>query len=106
MDAAEHVVKSRADIRKVIQDFDTTSNKKSSSLFGNGKVPTATGSINMYQDLNDDGSAFVMNVEMNKSLEIEAQKATATSITKSSKNIVNKTPASSSGTKKANKKKK
>jgi hypothetical protein len=105
MDAAEHVVKSRADIRKLIQDFDTTSNKKSSSLFGNGKVPT--GSINMYQDLNDDGSAFVMNVEMNKSLEFEAQEAAAknSTNTKSSKNVVNKT-SSSTGTKKANKKKK
>ena len=104
MDAAEHVVKCRADIRKVIQDFDTTSNKKSSSLFGNGKV--STGSTNMYQDLNDDGSAFVMNVEMNKSLEFEAQEA-ATNKTnyKSSKNVVNKT-STASGSKKAIKKKK
>ena len=103
MDAAEHVVKCRADIRKVIQDFDTTSNKKSSSLFGNGKV--STGSTNTYQDLNEDGSAFVMNVEMNKSLEFEAQEA-ATNKTKSSKNVVNKTSTASGTTKKTIKKKK
>jgi ankyrin repeat protein len=67
MDAAEHVIKSRAELRKVIQDYDT-SNKSGSQIFGTGKVPI--GPSDLYKDLGPDGSALVMNIEMNNSLDI------------------------------------
>lgn len=65
VDAAEHVIKSRADVRKVLQDYDTTSKGKA-QIFGTGVVPT--GPSDLYRDLGNEGSALVMNIEMNKSI--------------------------------------
>ena len=75
LDAAEHIIKDKSAIRKVIADYDQT--KQSGALFGNGKV--STGSSDMYADLGDEGSAVVMNIEMNKSLETEASTTKAPS---------------------------
>jgi len=71
LDAAEVVVKSKAEIRQVLVDHDTT-NKGGSVLFGTGKAE-AEGDENKaqtkkYAELGPDGSPVVMQEEMNKEM--------------------------------------
>lgn len=67
LDAAENVVTSRAEIRQVIEEFDTTSDNAKSRLFGTSShSPKKTGDDVDYSDLGPDGSPVVMQLEMNK----------------------------------------
>jgi hypothetical protein len=59
VDAAEHVVKSKADIRHVLLEFFSEGDGVKAS-----KKPTP----NLYEGLEDNGSAMVMNIEMNSAL--------------------------------------
>eukprot|EP01038_Epipyxis_sp_PR26KG_P014696 gene14696-19745_t len=69
LDAAEHVIKSKHDIRQVLIDYDqsTSSGLKKNRIFGNGKVVKIEEG-NLYEGLDNDGSAMVMNIEMNKEM--------------------------------------
>ena len=62
MDAAEHIIRSRADIRQVIIDYDQTANK-STVLFGTGEGVPVNGGSDMYEGLGKDGSPIVMQLE-------------------------------------------
>ena len=65
MDAANKVVRSRADIRQVLIDYD---NKNSSKLFGKGSAcPTKPG-CGIEEGLDENGSPIVMQKEMEKEL--------------------------------------
>lgn len=69
LDAAEKVVKSNAEIRQILIDYDQT-NK--SSIFGNGEVVKT--SSNLYDGLDENGTPIVMNIEMNQEAELKAGK--------------------------------
>jgi len=68
LDAAEKVVRSRAEIRQVLLDHDPSG--QGATIFGTGKV--VNGTSNLYKDLDHDGTAMVMNIEMNAELSREA----------------------------------
>lgn len=61
------MIKSKAEIRQVLIDYDQTTSA-SSKLFGTGK-PVKTAECTLYKDLDPDGSPVVMNIEMNKEME-------------------------------------
>jgi ankyrin repeat protein len=63
LDAAEKVVKSHADIRQILEEFNKT--QPGTKIFGNGEVVKST---NLYDGLEKDGTAMVMNIEMNNEL--------------------------------------
>ena len=65
LDAAEHVIKSRADIRQVLTDNDRTGGGGGSVLFGSGEGVSVNGGSDMYDGLGKDGSPIVMQAEMN-----------------------------------------
>ena len=71
LDAAEKVVTSRAEIRQVLIDHDTSNTKN--ALFGTEKGVVKQDEEGerkaLYEGLNKDGTAVVMNVEMNKEFE-------------------------------------
>jgi hypothetical protein len=71
VDAAMKVVKSHAEIRQVLEEYDKTTNK--SSIFGNGEV--VKGSADLYDGLGEDGTPVVMNIEMNKETELDNKNA-------------------------------
>ena len=78
LDAANHVVKSNSEIRQVLVDFSmSVAGKSVKKMFGNGQVVKVCDN-NLYEDLGPDGSALVMNIEMNKE---DANKNKATSST-------------------------
>ena len=62
LDAAGNVVKSKLEIREVLLEHDRS---RDSSLFGGGKVVAVRGEADLYQDLHEDGSPVVMNIEFN-----------------------------------------
>lgn len=63
LDAANHVVTNRSDIREVITEYDTTAK---STLFGSSKV-AAKGEGGMdFKELGPDGSPVAMQIEMQK----------------------------------------
>lgn len=64
LDAAEHVIKSRAEIRQVLIDHDKTNT--ASLIFGNGSATMQAGSTDIYKDLGPEGSPITMQIEMNK----------------------------------------
>jgi len=73
LDAAEKVTKSNKEIRQVLIDYDQMTNaSKANAIFGSGKVPNSTNMSEeqrqkiLYEGLGADGSAVVMNIEMNK----------------------------------------
>jgi hypothetical protein len=69
LDAANKVVKSNKEIRQVLIDYTLSPAGNSvKKLFGNGEVVRVTES-NIYQDLGHEGSALVMNIEMNKEMQ-------------------------------------
>ena len=99
MDAAEHVIKSKADIRQVLIDYDQTSARN--KIFGTGKAPAANCTCkdtDMYRDLGPDGSPIVMHIEMNKELNGENQVGSSLSSTHQKKGN-NKSGNVSKGTK-------
>lgn len=61
-------MKSHADIRNILEEYD----KSSTRIFGNGEVVKST---NMYDGLDKDGSALVMNIELNAEAANEDKKA-------------------------------
>jgi hypothetical protein len=63
VDAAEKVVKSHADIRQILEEFNKS--QPGTKIFGNGEVVKST---NLYDGLEKDGTALVMNIEMNNEL--------------------------------------
>ena len=67
LDAAEHVVKDNSSIREVLTKYDIS--QKTGNLFGVGNV--SVGESDVYKDLDKDGTAMVMNIEMNKVLQDE-----------------------------------
>ena len=78
LDAAENIVRSRAEIRQVLIDYDTTAQK--SNLFGT-KVGTGgadadpnRAQTNKYKDLGPDGSPVDMQEELNKEMMSEKAK--------------------------------
>lgn len=62
VDAAERIVKSKAELRQILMDHE-----KSTVHFGGGKVRPiiSADGINLYKDLEGEGTAMVMNIEMN-----------------------------------------
>ena len=64
-DAAGNVVTSRTEVRAVIMEHDT-SGAKSSALFGTGSGISRD--TNLYQDLGEQGSPIVMQIEMAKEI--------------------------------------
>lgn len=95
LDAANKVVRSRAEIRQVLIDFD---NKNASKLFGKGSAcPTKPG-CGMEEGLDENGSPIVMQQEMEKELASgSASTSTSTTIKKGKKG---KNSSSGGGTKK------
>ena len=77
LDAAEKVVTSRAEIRQVLIDYDT-SRSKVNALFGTEKGVVKQDEEGekkaLYQDLGPDGTPVVMQVELQKDLEVAADK--------------------------------
>jgi hypothetical protein len=65
LDAANKVVRSRADIRQVLIDFD---NKNASKLFGNGSACPTKPCSGTEQGLDENGSPIVMQQEMEKEM--------------------------------------
>ena len=65
MDAAEHVIKSKAEIRQVLLDYDQTTTKN--KVFATGKASTQSPS-RLYDDPTQDAGAMAMNIEMNKEM--------------------------------------
>lgn len=61
MDAAEHVIKSKAEIRQVLLDYAEVGG---AGLFGSGRPVRVGDSKQLYEGLGQDGSAMVMNIEM------------------------------------------
>jgi len=66
LDAAEKVVKSHAEIRQILIDYDRSSSSSGNgtsgnAVFGNGQVVKAP---NMYEGLDEHGSPIVMHLEM------------------------------------------
>lgn len=85
MDAAEHVIKSKKDLRQILIEFDQSagsangsSSVKKQRLFGNGQVVKVGSDCAIYEDLGDDGTAMVMNIEMNKEQAATEQSTAAT----------------------------
>tara|TARA_A100001015_G_scaffold310979_1_gene413327 strand:- start:6348 stop:8165 length:1818 start_codon:yes stop_codon:yes gene_type:complete len=78
LDAAEKVVTSRAEIRQVLIDHDTSNTKN--ALFGTEKgvaiQDEEAEKKALYKDLGKDGTAMVMNVEINNELENSAATTT------------------------------
>jgi hypothetical protein len=71
LDAAENIVKSRAEIRQVLIDHDQT---QVSKLFGTGSSMRGNGTNNnMYRDLAPDGSSVVMQLEMHTDSALAAE---------------------------------
>lgn len=65
LDAAEHVIKSRAEIRQVLIDNDRTGEKGGDRIFGAGGGVAVNGGGDLYDGLEKDGSPVVMQLEMN-----------------------------------------
>lgn len=72
LDAAEKVVKSNAEIRQVLIDHDKTGSNLP-TMFTRGEV-VKSGEEGLYDGLDKDGTAMVMNIEMNKALKEDATK--------------------------------
>ncbi|RYG69027.1 ankyrin repeat domain-containing protein [archaeon] len=74
LDAAEKVVKSHAEMRQILLDYDQSN---ASKLFSNGDVVKSSAQTNtmLYDGLDKDGSALVMNIEINKEMRKEAEYA-------------------------------
>lgn len=68
LDAAEKVVRSRAEIRQVLNDFDKSTNP---AIFAKSSVVKSDCEVN-YKDLDENGSATIMNIEMNQELNNQA----------------------------------
>ena len=65
LDAANNIVRSRAEIRQVLIDHDTSSAGKGGQLFAKKSMSTSNGcDAGMYEGLDKDGSPIVMQVEM------------------------------------------
>jgi hypothetical protein len=62
----ENVVKSKVEIRTILQQFDRA---KDSTIFGKSNVSYAGKEVDLYKDLDHDGSPIVMAIEMNKEKE-------------------------------------
>jgi hypothetical protein len=75
LDAAEKVVKSNAEIRQVLIDYDRTNSGATNypALFAKSDV-VKTGGIDLYEGLDKDGSPVVMNIEMNALMTEDATK--------------------------------
>eukprot|EP01039_Chlorochromonas_danica_P004234 gene4234-4653_t len=65
LDAAEKVVKSHAEIRSILEEFDRKQNANP-RLFSNGEVVKGSAASDLYDGLDKDGTAVVMNIEMNQ----------------------------------------
>ncbi len=79
-DAAEHVTKSKAEIRQVLVDHDTvvrSAARKQIFSHGEAGVGVVLGDAGMYEGLEKDGSALVMNIEMNREMAGTNSKPTA-----------------------------
>jgi ankyrin repeat protein len=77
LDAAEQVVTSRAEIRQVLIDYDTTT--KRNAIFGTsnaqeGEVNPNKAGTEMYNELGPDGSPIVMQIEMSEGGAVGAEK--------------------------------
>ena len=73
LDAANHVIKSKEEIRQVLIDNDQTNN--ANAIFGRGNAEPVKGNSDLYKDLGPDGSPIVMNIEMNnENLQKESDK--------------------------------
>jgi hypothetical protein len=69
LDAAEKVVRSRAEIRQVLIDHDN----RTAGIFGNGKVKTNQSDV--YKELGPDGSPIVMQQEMEREMQGQSESA-------------------------------
>jgi len=81
LDAANKVVRSRADIRQVLIDFD---NKNSSKLFGKGTACPTKPCGDLEEGLDENGSPIVMQKEMEKELSTTASTSASGKKTKKS----------------------
>lgn len=74
LDAAGRVVQSRADIRSILQEHEAS---HASKVFGKATVSAVGVSDNAnmeYEGVHKDGTAMLMNIEINKEASIEAAK--------------------------------
>jgi hypothetical protein len=95
LDAAGKVVKSNEEIRNILIEFENQVSSKK-TVFGNGNEGINR-DVNMYADLEHNGSPVVMQLEMEKEGKSKEKKGTGTG--KKSSNSTS-TSSSSSGTKK------
>jgi ankyrin repeat protein len=74
LDAAEKVVKSRVEVREVLLEFDRNGGH-GPALFARAEIVKTGDALkgDIYDGLDTDGSAMVMNVEMNDSLAVDAE---------------------------------
>ena len=63
LDAANHVIKSKEEIRQVLIENDQTNS--ANAIFGRGNAEPVKGNSDLYKDLDKDGSPVVMNIEIN-----------------------------------------
>lgn len=70
MDAAEKVTKSHAEIRRILQDHDRS--QTNPKLFATGEVVKTADAADIYEGLEKDGTATVMNIEMNREMHNES----------------------------------
>mmetsp|Transcript_11959 Transcript_11959/g.16446 ORF Transcript_11959/g.16446 Transcript_11959/m.16446 type:complete len:305 (-) Transcript_11959:75-989(-) len=94
LDAAEHVIKSKAEIRQVLLDHAEVGGQ---GLFGSGLPGRVGGADNkqLYEGLGDDGGAMVMNIEMMRENGDCSNINTTTTVSKIKKKIVKKGTAPS-----------
>ena len=76
LDAANHVIKSKAEIRQVLLDFDSTNT--ANAIFGRLDAQPVKGSSDLYKDLDTEGSPIVMSIEMNNEMQKENNKKKST----------------------------
>jgi ankyrin repeat protein len=77
LDAALNVVTSRAEIRDVIIQYDT-SGSKAAAIFGSARAAgELKREVDLYRDLGDSGSAVVMQLELQKEAALQQKDAAA-----------------------------
>ena len=98
LDAAMNIVKSHAEIREILKEYESD---KASKLFGNGSVSVATGASAVdYDGVGKDGTAMLMNIEMNTEASIPQKKGKDSIGGKPSAGKKKKGPGSMGATKK------
>lgn len=72
LDAANHVIKSKAEIRQVLIDNDNTN--AANAIFGRLDAEPVKGGTDLYKDLDASGSPIVMSIELNNEMQNDNKK--------------------------------